>query len=124
MKHLLSIIIVMLSFAGHTTAFASTGNSVPSSIGMNVIRNQNSSAAHVHRSLINIPIDAFYDTESNSIYISYYGDSVGLVYLYLNDAPIECDTEINTSFQLPALSGCYRIEVVTENWTAQGTITI
>lgn len=74
----------------------------------------------VHRAPICVNIDTYYNASSNVIEISYAGDVEGEVFLYLNECLIDHDCQINTSFQLPTTLGLYRIEIITDNWIAQG----
>lgn len=76
-----------------------------------------------HRSPIRIDIEAYYNEEVGSLYIIYVGEAVGEVYIYRNDNAIGYDSELNTSFQISA-PGLYRIEIITETWTATGYIQI
>jgi hypothetical protein len=69
-----------------------------------------------------IDIDAWYNNESNSIDISYDGEAIGEVSLYLNGNILDYSTEINTTFALPYTTGIYRIEITTETWSAEGYI--
>ncbi len=69
-----------------------------------------------------IALNAYYDSESQTIEIIYNGESVGESFLYLNENIIGYNCDINTTFILPTPSGSYTIEVVTESWTAPGSL--
>ena len=76
-------------------------------------------ATTVPRIPMYIDIEAFYDSESQSISVCYYGESEGEVYIYLNETVVGYDSEINTSFQISS-PGLYNIEVTSESWIATG----
>lgn len=75
-----------------------------------------------HRSAMRILIEAWYIAESNTIEISYDGEDDGEVFLFLDDAIIGYETNINTTIQLPLATGQYQIVIVGENWEATGYI--
>lgn len=75
----------------------------------------------VNRVPIHIDLEAFYDSESQTISVCYDGESEGEVYLYLNENVVGYNSEINTSFQISS-PGLYKIEVISESWIATGYI--
>ena len=70
-----------------------------------------------------ICVDAYYDALSGSISIIYDGEAEGEVNLYSDGVLIDSSSEISTTF-LISDSGVYTIEIVTESWTATGSIEI
>lgn len=75
----------------------------------------------VDRAPMYIDLEAFYDSESQTINVCYDGEIEGEVYLYLNENVVGYDSEINTSFQISS-PGLYKIEVISESWIATGYI--
>ena len=75
----------------------------------------------VDRAPMYIDLEAFYDSESQTISVCYDGECEGEVYLYLNETVVGYDSEINTSFQISS-PGLYKIEVISESWIATGYI--
>lgn len=78
----------------------------------------------VHRAPLHVYIHAYYDASTNTIEIIYDGETEGEVYIYLNDMLIDYDSNIHTTFNLPAASGNYTIEIITDSWTAYGYLKI
>lgn len=124
MKLLLSLIIAILGITIPSIAYAESTKSFSYTIGMEVHRNQNNPSTTVHRAPMNIVIDAIYNPETNSIEITYNGDFDGEVFIYQNNDIIEYRNEINSSFILPSTSGLFQIEIISDNWTASGSINL
>jgi len=120
MKKFLALIIVVFTTCITSFADETSSNSTPKNIGLQYSIKSNGSS--IHRAPMRINVDAYYDAATNTIEISYNGEDDGEVFLYLNDNLIDYDCQINTTFQLPATSGLYCIEIVTESWTARGYI--
>lgn len=74
-----------------------------------------------HRMLSRICVEAWYNADGNSIEVAFDGETEGEVFLYLNDNIVGYDSHINTSFELVAPHGSYKIEVITAGWLAYGT---
>lgn len=121
MKKLLSLVIVMIMAAFQAMAQESKTNTSSQCIKLEITQHEVHKTG-VHRAPMHVSIEAFYDAESNSINISYNGESVGEVYLYLNGTFMDYSPEINTSLQIPSTSGLYQIEIVCETWIARGDI--
>ncbi len=120
MKKLLSLILVMMAFAFQASAEESKSISIP--IVAESHESNNNRFPKVHRAPMRINIEAWYNSDSNTIDIIYDGETEGEVILYLNDNIVGYDSTINTTFSLPTSHGAYRIEIVTDNWTAEGGI--
>ncbi len=114
MKMFLSFIIMIVGISIPTNALAESNKNVPYTMDMEISIRNNSSTT-VHRSPVHIAIDAIY-------YPEYNGDCEGEIFLYRDNNLIENHHEINTSLILPFESGSYRIDIITEDWTAQGYI--
>lgn len=117
MKKILSLILVMMTFAFHSMAEES--NADTSSKGILLEYSQYNEPTGRHRAPMRINIEAWYNAESKSIEILYDGAANGEVFLYLNENIIGYDSELNTSFQI-STPGSYKIVIVGESWTAQG----
>ena len=77
----------------------------------------------VDRAPVHIDLEAFYDSESQTISVCYDGKGDGDVYLFLDENIVGYDSEINTSFQISS-PGLYKIEVISEVWIATGYLKI
>ncbi|WP_300877587.1 hypothetical protein [uncultured Duncaniella sp.] len=120
MKKLLSLILVMMAFAFLASAEESNSTSIPLVLEASTI--DNNSSPKVHRAPMRINIEAWYNSDSNTIDIIYDGENEGEVVLYLSDNIVGYDSTINTTLSLPTSHGAYRIEIVTDNWTAEGLL--
>jgi hypothetical protein len=121
MKKILSLILVMIMiFALHAKAGVIKTSNSSQSIMLEIAQYNETSSRH--RAPMRIDIDAWYNNESNSIDISYDGEASGEVSLYLNGNILDYSTEINTTFALPYTTGIYRIEIISETWSAEGYI--
>lgn len=123
MRIIIFIILATLSVAFQMNAQESNNSSSKNPVGLEVHQNNNNSSHSVHRTPVRINIEVFYDSESHTIEILNNGNSEGETFLYLNDNLIEYVAEINTSFYISA-SGQYKIEIVTDNWTAIGYLSL
>ena len=103
------------------TFFVNAGNrdDKPSteSIRLRIVHSENTST--VHRAPIHVDLDVYYDAENQIVTINYDGESSGEVFLYYNNTLIGSETEINSSFQV-SMNGLYKIEILTESWSAEG----
>lgn len=122
MKKILSLILLMMTFASHAMAETPTTSTSSSQSILLEISQLNNDNTGRHRTPMRINIEAWYNTETNSIDILYDGEAEGEVFLYLNGAVVEYDSKINTSLEIPSNSGFYKIEIIGNCWTASGSI--
>ena len=118
MKKVLSLILLMIAVVFPAVAQNSKTGSSTKRVKLEISQKKNP-ATTVPRIPMYIDIEAFYDSESQSISVCYYGESEGEVYIYLNETVVGYDSEINTSFQISS-PGLYNIEVTSESWIATG----
>jgi hypothetical protein len=118
MKKLLSLVIVMMSFA--IQALAEDIDTDTTSQGIMLEITQYNETTGRHRSKIHLSVEAWYNASDNTIEILYDGESEGEVYIYMNGNIVNYDLTINTSLKIPSLRGLYAIRIVTETWYAQG----
>lgn len=118
MKRLFLAIIGLLFVGISITAQQTSNNTTNTPVGLEVrpIKDKPSSP---HRAPVRINIEAFYDFQTHNLAIMHTGETAGEVYLYLDGSMVGYDTEINTSFQITA-PGLYKIEIIGENWIAEG----
>ena len=74
------------------------------------------------RAPMHITIDVWFDTDTNTFTVSYDGEATGEVTVYRNGEIVASDTEINTVLTVDGTPGLYTIEIVTESWTATGSL--
>lgn len=110
----------MMSFAIHTMAEESKTSTSSQSIMLEISQFIESSGRF--RAPMRISIEAWYNTQNNTIDISYDGEAEGEVFLYMNEDIVEYDSKINTSLQIPSLSGLYQIKIIGDSWVAYGSI--
>lgn len=120
MKKVLSLILLMLAVVFPAIAQNSKTGSSTNRIKLEISQKKDP-ATTVPRIPMYIDIEAFYDSESQTISVCYDGDVEGEVYLYLNGNVVGYDSEINTSFQISS-PGLYKIEIISESWIAIGYI--
>ena len=120
MKKVLSLILLMLAVVFPAIAQNSKTGSSTNRVKLEISQKKDP-ATTVPRIPIYIDIEAFYDSESQTISVCYDGESEGEVYLYLNETVVGYDSEINTSFQISS-PGLYKIEIISESWIAVGYI--
>lgn len=123
MKRFLSLIIVIIAIALPSIAKNAKDDSSSKPIVLDISQNGNHSDHQVHRAPIRINIDAFYDSENNSINICYDGEATGEVYLYLNGDIVDYSSEINSTFQIHT-TGMYKIEIHCGSWLAEGYLNL
>ena len=122
MKKLLLLALVVMSIAFCITADdLNHSNSVQ---GIMLEIGQYNERSSRPRAPMRKNLEAIYYAETNIIDITYEEEEEGEVNLYLGDDLIEHSPIINTSIQLPAVSGIYTIEIIGENWSAYGHIKI
>jgi len=121
MKKILPLILVMMTIAFQSMAQSSNDNPSTKNIVLEV-SNTATDNTKTHRAPMHINIEAFYNAESHTIEICYDGEADGEVFIYQNENIIGYDSQINTSIQIPATPGLYRIEIVGGSWTAEGYI--
>lgn len=127
MKKLLFLIITVMMLAAQAVAQETpkTNTSSPTTSSKDIkleIAQYNNDTTGRHRIQMRVNLEAFYNEESNTIDILYDGDADGEVFLYLNGDIMDYSSEINTSLELPATSGIYRIEIISQTWIAEGYI--
>lgn len=83
------------------------------------VRQKQGTTTPAHRIPARINIQAYYNVEEGTLEVYYDGEAVGETFLYLNGNIIGYDTKINTSFPI-ATPGRYKIEIVSDSWTAIG----
>lgn len=113
----------MISITLPIMAFGSDNKSTsgPITLTMHPIRTQTNKK--VHRAPMRVCVDAYYDSFSETISVSYDGEATGEVLLYKDGELVDNSSEINTTFQIYD-SGFYSIEINTEYWSAEGSIEI
>lgn len=120
MKKLLSFILAIIAVTLPVIAQDSTGSSSTRRVGLEVRQTQES-ATTVHRAPMHINVEAFYNSDFNTLSIYYNGEAEGEVFLFLENSIIDYSSEINTVFPI-ITSGLYKVEIRTENWEAEGYI--
>ena len=123
MKKIITSIIAFMALALPITALESSGKSSSTPIALNIPPIKNKPNPTIHRAPMRIPVEAWYDADTDTISIIYYGEATGEVNLYRDEQLIDSSSEINTTFQI-AESGFYTIEINTEAWSASGSIEI
>ncbi len=121
MKKFFALIFLMMSLA--FSASAASSNEPANEDPIDLETRDNSGGSSRHRAPLHVNIEAFYDSMNNAINIYYSGEAEGEIFLYLNGSVVDYSTELTTSFLLSG-SGLYEIEVVTDSWTAYGSIRI
>lgn len=120
MKKVLSLILLMLAAVFPAVAQNSTTGSSTNRVKLEISQKKDP-ATTVPRIPMHIDIEAFYDSESQTISVCYDGEGEGEAYLYLNENVVGYDSEINTSFQITSPGLC-KIEIISESWIATGYI--
>ena len=122
MKKVLSFILLTLAVVFPAVAQNSTTGSSTNRVKLEISQKKDP-VTSIHRTPMYIDLEAFYDSESQTISVCYDGDGEGEAYLYLNETVVGYDSEINTSFQISS-PGLYKIEVIGETWIATGYLKI
>lgn len=120
MKKLLLLILVLASFAA--TPRAETSPQKKSYLVKLDIRQKQQKPTPM-RSPMRVNVEACYDAQDQILTILYDGEADGEVNLYYEGSLVDISSEINTCFSLTS-NGEYTIEIVTENWVAEGNLTI
>lgn len=119
MKQFFLSLIAMISIAIPAIAEESRSDTSARRIGLEVHQTHKSSIPHRIPMLINV--EAYYNEEDGVIEIWCDRDTNGEVYLYLNDEMIGYSPNINSSFSIVDY-GIYKIEIINDNWIAEGYI--
>ncbi len=122
MKKILSLILVMMAVTLPVIAQESSSSSSTRRVGLEVTQTYGRPTT-AHRAPMRINIEAYYNEVDGTLEICYDGDTIGETYLYLNGNLIGYDSEINTSFPIPG-NGNYKIEIITSDWIALGSLQI
>lgn len=120
MKKVLSFILLMLAVVFPAIAQNSKTCSSTNRVKLEISQKKDPGTS-IHRSPMHFEIEAYYDSESQTISVCYDGEGEGEAYLYLNENVVGYDSEINTSFQISS-PGLYKIEIISESWIAVGYI--
>ena len=123
MKKILSFIVAFMALTLPMSVHASDDKSTPQPITLSSHADNNKPNPKPRRAQMRIPVEAWYEADTETISIIYYGDATGEVNLYLNGQLIESSFDINTTFTVSE-AGFYTIEIKTESWTATGSIEI
>lgn len=123
MKKIFSIIIAFMALALPVLAQESDGKPKSQPVTLSTHTLDNKPNETIPRAPMRIPVEAWYDADTDTISIIYYGEATGEVNLYRDEQLIDSSSEINTTFQI-AESGFYTIEINTEAWSASGSIEI
>lgn len=121
MKKSFSLILVMIAIAIPMIADDSKSNPSTRTIGFDLY--DVATIPTVHRAPMRISVEAYYDALSQTITIQYDGEATGEVSLYRNGDLVDSSVEINTSFMVEE-SGYYTLEIITDSWSAIGSIDI
>jgi len=119
MKRTLFIIFVIMTIGFHSIAQETKNSSSSFPIGLK-IQNRSGMNPKTHRAPMQINIEVYYNTDENAVEISYDGDAEGEVFLYQNENVVGYSSELNATLPIPSEVGMYMIEIVCEQWTAQG----
>ncbi|MDE5791372.1 MAG: hypothetical protein K2H96_09115 [Muribaculaceae bacterium] len=127
MKKNLFIVLVFISSVLLSYAESSNGNYTSKDVELIFRQSKNTPVKHRMPGKkdvsgnYNVDLDVLYDTISQTIIVQYAGEENGEVRLYYGNTLMDYATDINCSFQIPT-TGIYTIEVITENWVAEGYI--
>lgn len=123
MKKFFLFIIAFMALASPMIAKESDGTSTSVPVAMDIHPIINKPNHPIHRAPVHICVEAWYNAEHGTISINYYGEIPGEVNLYCDGMLVATAPEINTTFVIGE-SGYYTLEIVTESWTAIGSIEI
>jgi len=118
MKKFLIAFVALMTIPFQLSAEEKKQDNIPKSVIFKTY--QMNSGGRPHRMPAQFDIEAYYFEESNSVEIICDVDLVGEVRLYLDGNLIDYSPEVNTTFQLPDVSGVYKIEVSGSSWTVEG----
>lgn len=118
MNKFLSLILALITSTLPLVA-EDNSNEPPSQPVEFEVRKKQGTTTPAHRIPARINIQAYYNVEEGTLEVYYDGEAVGETFLYLNGNIIGYDSEISTSFPIAA-PGRYKIEIVSDSWTAIG----
>lgn len=118
MNKFLSLILVLITSTLPLVA-EDNSNEPPSQPVELDIKRTNEPAPKTQRIPARVNIQAYYNGEEGTLEVYYDGEADGEVFVYLNNNIIGYDSELNTSFSI-SVPGLYKIEIVSESWTAIG----
>lgn len=123
MKKFLFLILFVMSTIGNIVSLASTNNTSSNrDLPINLDIHQVKRNPSVKRTPGIIDIEVYYNENTNTIEILYDGESIGEVFIYLDDKIVGYSSDINTIISLPSENGNYKIEIITDYWIAIGYI--
>ncbi len=123
MKKIFTIIIAIMAIAVPLSVKADSGNSIPTPIILETHPEDDEPEFKPHRAPMRVGVEAWYDSNLGTISISYSGEANGEVNLYCDGVLVDNSSEINTTFMV-ADHGLYTIEILTDSWTATGSISL
>lgn len=123
MKKIITIIIAIVTIVLPLTLKADSENSNPTPITLETHTGDEEPDSKPLRAPMRVCVEAWYDANLGIISISYSGEASGEVNLYCDGALVDNSSEINTTFMV-AESGLYTIEILTDSWTATGSISL
>lgn len=118
MNKFLSLILALITSTLPLVA-EDNSNEPPSQPVEFEVRKKQGTTTPAHRIPARINIQAYYNVEEGTLEVYYDGEAVGETFLFLNGNIIGYDSEISTSFPIAA-PGRYKIEIVSDSWTAIG----
>ena len=123
MKKFLFLILFIMSTIGNIVSLASTNNTSSNrDLPINLDIHQVKRNPSVKRAPGIIDIEVYYNENTHTIEILYDGESIGEVFIYLDDKIVGYSSDINTIISLPSENGNYKIEIITDYWIAIGYI--
>lgn len=122
MQRLFTLFLALMTISLTSIAQGSTPETTKPII-MDIHTQDNCPNPKPHRAPSRIAVEAYFDSETNTIVVSNEGCSSGEVLLYCEGELIGYSSEINTTFVIEG-SGFYTIEIHGEGWIAEGSIII
>lgn len=121
MKKIITIFFAVIAFILPMKA----GDETPTSIPITVEEPGKDATPTLKplRAPMRVGVEAWYDSNLGTISISYSGEANGEVNLYCDGVLVDNSSEINTTFMV-ADHGLYTIEILTDSWTATGSISL
>lgn len=123
MKKIFTLIIAFMVLALPTVANGSDSKSPSAPVTMDVHPIDDIPQDTIPRAPMRVCVEAWYDAALGTISVNYAGEASGEVNLYCDGVLVATAQEINAVFMLCEF-GFYTIEILTESWTAIGTIEI
>lgn len=123
MKKIFTLIIALMALALPITTRGSESKPISIPLTSESHADDDKPQNPIHRAPIHVCVEAWYDAALGTISVNYAGEASGEVNLYCDGVLVATAPEINAVFML-CESGFYTIEVLTESWTAIGTIDI